>query len=183
MDVKEAILKRRSTRDFLEQEISDDLINELLESAMAAPSACNKRPWEFYVIKNKEIQAKLRKVSRYSDYQSSLIIVVAADTKRSLSKRPNDFWIQDCSAAIENMLLTATSLRIGSCWCGLFPMVTPQKRVQSILELTDNIIPLALIHFGYPKVEVPPRTQYEEKYVHIISENIENKKPTNGPIN
>lgn len=173
MDVKEAILKRRSVREFLDQEISDDIIQELLESAMAAPSACNKRPWEFYIIKNQEIRAKLAKVSRYSDYQSALIIVVAADTKRSLSNRTNDFWIQDCSAAIENMLLTATSLGIGSCWCGLFPMVTPTSRVKSILELAESITPMALIHFGYPKREQTSRTQYQEKRVHVINEIIE----------
>ncbi len=168
MEVFEATLKRRSVRAFLKDPVSDEIIKRLLESAMAAPSACNKRPWEFYVIKNPEKLAELRKVSRYSDYESPLNIVVCADTKRSLANRVNDFWIQDCSSAIENILLTAVSEGLGTCWCGLFPMVTPIKRTRASLELPENIIPLGLIHIGYPKEEVSARTQYEEKRVHII---------------
>ena len=99
---------------------------------------------------------------------SSLIIIVAGDDKRSLGHRVNDFWIQDASAAVENMLLTATDLGIGSCWCGLFPMVTPVKRVRRILNLEEHIIPMAMVHLGYPAEDNPPRTQYDEKRIVIL---------------
>lgn len=170
MDVKEAILKRRSIREFNQNPISDDMIRELLESAMAAPSACNKRPWEFYVVKSKQLQDRLRTVSRYSNMNSSLIIVVAGNERRSLAHRVNDFWIQDCAAAVENMLLTATSLDIASCWCGLFPMVTPVKKVRAILGLEEHIIPLALVHLGFSEVQAIPRTQYEENRIHVYED-------------
>ncbi len=168
MELKDIVLKRRSIRTYNKKEVADEDIQTLLESAMAAPSACNKRPWEFYVIRNKEIQESLRKVSRYTNYESPLIIVVAADDKRSLGHRINDFWIQDCAAAIENMLLTATSLGLSTCWCGLFPMVTPVKRTRKVLNLPENIIPMALIHIGYSDEVAEPRTQYNQKRVHII---------------
>lgn len=135
---------------------------------MAAPSACNKRLWEFYVIKNKDINEQLRYVSRYTDMNSPLKIIVAGNEKRSLAHQINDFWIQDCAAAVENLLLTATELGVGTCWCGIFPLVTPVNRVRKILNLEDNIIPMALIQIGYPDEEFEPRTQYEEKRVHIV---------------
>ncbi|MFA5766195.1 MAG: nitroreductase family protein [Bacilli bacterium] len=168
MEVYNTTLKRRSVRRFKENEINDEMIELLLKSAMAAPSACNMQPWEFFVIKNKEILEQLRKTSRYSDRTAPLIIIVAGNDKRSLNHRENDFWIQDCSAAIENILLAATELGLGTCWCGLFPMVTPVKRVRKILNLEEHIIPLALIHIGYPNEELEPRTQYDKKRVHII---------------
>lgn len=168
MELNEAILKRRSIRKYNNKPVSDDIIDQLLKSAMAAPSACNKRPWEFYVIKDKDIQEQLRHVSRFSNYEAPLIVVVAGNDKRSLNHRINDFWIQDCSAAIENMLLTATSLGLGTCWCGLFPMVTPVKRVRNILELEPHIIPLAMIHIGYPDETQEARTQYDKKRVHYV---------------
>ena len=170
MDVKEAVLKRRSVREFNDEPITDERIRELLESAMAAPSACNKRPSEFYVVNNKSLQEQLRYVSRYSNMNSSLIIIVAGNERRSLAHRINDFWIQDCSAAIENMLLSATSLGIASCWCGLFPLVTPVKKVKAILGLDDHIIPMALIHLGYSDSVADPRTQYDEKRIHLYEE-------------
>ncbi len=167
MSTYETILKRRSIRKFTDESISNELIEILLKSAMAAPSACNKQPWDFYVVKNKELQEKLQKVSRFSDMKSSLIIIVAGNDKRSLNHRINDFWIQDCSAAVENILLTATELCIASCWCGLFPMNSPVKRVRKILGLDDHIIPMALVHLGYSKEEAEPRTQYQENRVHV----------------
>ena len=170
MNVKEAVLKRRSIREFNDQPITDELIRELLESAMAAPSACNKQPWEFYVVKSKSLQEQLHHVSRYSNMNSSLIIIIAGNDRRSLAHRVNDFWIQDCSAAIENMLLSATSLGIASCWCGLFPLTTPVKKVKAILGLEDHIIPMALIHLGYSDAVAAPRTQYDEKRIHLYEE-------------
>lgn len=167
MGTYETILERRSIRSFSDVVIDNDIIDKLLRSAMAAPSACNKRPWEFYVIKNKDLQEQLRHVSRYSDMDSSLIIIVAGNDKRSLNHSVNDFWIQDCSAAVENILLTAVELGIGSCWCGLFPMVTPVKKVRELLKLEEYIIPMALIHLGYPNEKVEARTQYDVKRIHV----------------
>lgn len=161
------MLKRRSVRDFTDAEIDDGIIEQLLKSAMAAPSARNMQPWMFYVVKNKELQEKLRHVSRYSNMNSALMIVVAGDDKRSLGHRINDYWIQDCSAAAENILLAAAALGVGSCWCGLFPQATPVKRVRELLQLDENIIPMALIQLGYPNADVEPRTQYNVKRVRV----------------
>lgn len=168
MELKEALLKRRSCRKFSSQNVSDSSIKELMVAAMSGPSACNKKPWVFYVVKDEEKKAKLRKAGRSFDFNSPLHIVVCGDTSKAVTNKVEDFWIQDCSSAIENILLMATSLRMGTCWCGIFPIEERVKTVSEILNLKDGIIPLGLIHVGYPDCELEERTQYEEENIHIV---------------
>ena len=80
-----------------------------------------------------------------------------------------DFWIQDCSAATENILLRATDLGLGSLWCGIYPQKNPVKIIQQILGLNERMIPLNIIYIGYKDEENEPRDQYDEKYVHFIN--------------
>lgn len=164
----DTIFKRRSIRKFTDEKIKDEDIKTLLQCAMAAPSARNMKPWDFYVIKNKEIQAKLKNVSKNFDFNSSLIIIVCGNTSKSITKNDNDFWIQDCSAAIENMMLAGTSLNIGSVWCGIYPVAERVNEIKKILQMNDEIIPLGMIHFGYKAEEKEARTQYDESCVHYV---------------
>ena len=167
MEVRECILKRRSIRKFKNEMVSNEIIKDLLECAMAAPSACNKQPWEFYVIKNSELLDDVKKIGRYTNFNSPCVIVVCGNRERTFSKRENDFFIQDCSAAIENILLRATSLGLGTVWCGIMPMEVTYKKAIETLNLPDNIEPLGMIHVGYPDEEKEERTQYKEDYVHM----------------
>lgn len=168
MDLLEGIFKRRSIRKYADTPVSDEEIHTLLEAAMHAPSACNKRPWEFYVVKNQETREKLRSIHRYANIVSPLVIVVVANTKRSLSSRLNDFYIQDCSAAIENILLASMQLNLGTCWNGIYPTIAPTKRVREILNLEDTMVPIGLIHIGHPLEEPICRGKYDKKRVHEI---------------
>lgn len=166
MSTFETILRRRSIRKFTEEEISQEMVNKLLEAGMAGPSACNKQPWEFYVIRNKELQARMKKAARFTKMDSSLMIMVAGNRQNFLPKPIESFWMQDCGAAVENILLTATELGLGSCWCGLYPMKDSVKNVREILDLDESVIPMALIHLGHTDEEAAPRTQYDENRVH-----------------
>lgn len=168
MNVNEALLARRSIRKYQNIEVNDEQITELLKSAMAAPSACNKTPWEFYVIKNKEIQEQIKISYKNYNFNSPLLIVVGANLDLTISKDNNDFWIQDCSAAIENILVEAVELGLGTCWCGIYPRIDRVEKIKNILNLTDNIVPLGLIHVGYPDEEKESRTQYVDTKVHYI---------------
>ena len=168
MDIREAIYKRRSVRKFQDTQVDDNIIKSLLEDAMAAPSACNKQPWEFYVIKDKEKQDQIKKKIMFCNYNSPLIIVVCGNKKKTLTNDENDYWIQDASAAIQNILLSSLSFGLGTCWCGLHPIKRRSERVQKILELPDYIIPLGAIHIGYSLKEIDGRTQYDESKVHYI---------------
>lgn len=168
VETKECIYKRRSIRKFKKDKIPHEIITELLKCAMAGPSACNKRPWEFYVIKNEIVLETLKKASKFTSYDAPLAIVVCGNQNLSLSKQENDFWIQDCSAAIENILLAATSFDLGSVWCGLYPLKVSVKRVKEILNIPEHVVPLGIVYIGYPIESLPERSQYEEEKIHII---------------
>ena len=168
MEVKDALLKRRSIRKYLDKEVSDEIIEELLHAAMSGPSACNRRPWIFYVIKDQDKLNELRKASRFSNMNAPLAIVVVGDLSRSLPLQLKDIWIQDCSAATENILLRATDLGLGSLWCGIYPQKRPVERVKKILGITNSDIPLNIIYIGYGDEEKESRDQYEKNRVKVI---------------
>ena len=168
MEVKDALLKRRSIRKYLDKEVSDEIIEELLHAAMSGPSACNRRPWIFYVIKDQDKLNELRKASRFSNMNAPLAIVVVGDLSRSLPLQLKDFWIQDCSAATENILLRATDLGLGSLWCGIYPQKRPVEIVKKILGITNSDIPLNIIYIGYGDEEKESRDQYEKNRVKVI---------------
>ena len=167
-EVYQNMLNRRSIRKFKSTIVKDEDIEILLKAAMAAPSACNKQPWEFYVVKNEEKLNLVKKSGRYTNMNASCAIIVCGNTDRCLSKKDNDFFIQDCSSAITHILLCAESLGLGSLWCGAYPMNSVVEKIKDALNLSDNIIPLGIVYIGYKDEEKESRTQFKEEYVHII---------------
>jgi len=168
MEVKDALLTRRSVRKFTEQEISAEIIDELLHAAMSGPSACNCRPWEFYVVTNPEKLEALLTASHYSKIKSPLAIVVCGNLSKALPLQLASFWIQDCSAATENILLRATDLGLGAVWCGIHPQKRAEEKVSRILDLPAKQVPLNIIHIGYPAETPEERDQYDSKKIHYI---------------
>lgn len=168
MELKDAMFKRRSIRHFDSKEVKEEDIDTLLHYAMAGPSACNRRPWEFYVVTKKEALEKLRQSTRYSNINAPLAIVVCGNMKKALPMQMQDFWIQDCSAAMENILLGATSLHLGACWVGVLPQKRPIERVRTILSIEDDIIPLGIAFIGYPLETPEARDQFDITKVHVI---------------
>ena len=168
MELNEVLLKRRSIRKFTEEAVSEEDINEILHAAMSGPSACNRTPWEFFVVTNPETLEKLRKAARYSKIKSPLAIVVCGNLSKALPLQLSPFWIQDCSAATENILLRVTDLGLGAVWCGVHPMKTAEKNVREALSLPEKLIPLNIIHIGHPAENPEPRDQYNEKKVHFV---------------
>ena len=168
MELKEVLLKRRSVRKFTDAPVTDEYIDELLHAAMSGPSACNRTPWEFYVVKNGEKLGKVKKASLFSRFNSPLVIVVCGDLSRALPLKLAEYWIQDCSAAIENILLRATDLGLGAVWCGVYPKAPAQEKVTKLLELDEKKIPLGILFIGHPAETPAPRDQYEADRVHFI---------------
>ena len=168
MEVKEALLKRRSIRKFKDDKISDEIIEELLIAAMSGPSACNKRPWEFYVVTNGEKLKEVRKASLFSRFKAPLAIIVCGNLSKALPMQLSTYWIQDASAATENILLRVTDLGLGACWCGAHPQKRVEDNLRKCLSIPEKQIPLSIIFIGYPDEEQPPRTQYDESKIHYI---------------
>ena len=165
MDCTQAIRARRSIRKFKPgQTIPRSDVETMLEAAMMAPSACNCRPWEFFVVSNPETKAKLRASHPYAGMleNASLAIVVCGRPEDQEEDCPG-YWPLDCGAAIENLLVQAAALGYGTCWCGCWPSMDRVEAIQGILGTQS--IPAALISVGVPDEEPLARGYYQEKKV------------------
>ena len=168
MELKEVLLARRSIRKFTGENVCDEMIEELLHAAMSGPSACNRRPWKFYVVTNEEKLRELREATLFTKMDAPLAIIVCGDLTRALPLSAADYWIQDSSAATENILLRAADLGLGAVWCGICPQRKPMQKVAGILKLDENTRPLNIIFIGHPAETQEARDQYEEDRVFRI---------------
>ena len=168
MELKEVLLKRRSVRKFTEELVSKEHIDELMHAAMSGPSACNKKPWEFYVVTNEKVLNDLKSASRFTKISAKLAIVVCGNLKKALPLKFSQYWIQDCSAATENILLRATDLGLGAVWCGAHPQEGAEEKIRELLGIDKREIPLNIIFIGHPAEEPEARDQYDETRVHFI---------------
>lgn len=168
MELKEALLNRRSIRKFTSEPVSEEAIDELMHAAMSGPSACNKQPWEFYVITGRERLDELKKASKFMGFDSPLAIVVCGNLRRALPLKFSEYWIQDCSAATENILLRATDMGLGAVWCGAHPQKHAVENIRKCLDIPESQIPLNVIFIGHPAQECEPRDQYDEGRVHRL---------------
>jgi nitroreductase len=160
-----AIFNRRSIRKYIRQEISEETLAKLLRAGMAAPSAANEQPWHFVVIKDRNILYDIPKFHPYSQMlkEADCAIVVCGDTVLETCK---GFWVQDCSAATENILIEATELGIGSVWLGVYPDKDRVKPVQTLLGLPETVIPLSIIALGYPTDNKAPVDRFNQARIH-----------------
>ena len=159
------IFTRRSCRKFTDEAVTREEIEQLLRAAMAAPSAANARDWAFVVTDNKEIFQQIQQVHNYATplNTSPVAILVCGNLQRQ--KVEGDWWIQDCSAAVQNILLEATGMGLGSVWLGVYPNETRWKPISQMFGLPDHLIPLALIAVGHPDETKDPVDRYEPEQV------------------
>jgi nitroreductase len=165
MDAIECIKTRRSIRKFKEKPVSDKLIKQILEAGMFAPSAGNMQPWHFVVITDQAIKEEIPKFSPNAHMAKTApaAIMVCAETKQE--KFPG-YWVMDCSAAVENMLLACHALKLGAVWTGIFPREERVANFKKHFSLPDHIIPLCLIIVGYPDQKIPKEDRWKEEKIH-----------------
>ena len=161
------IFNRRSIRKFTAKAVSKKNITELLEAAMAAPSACAKDPWRFVVTQKPETLARLANVLTNGNMlnAASLGITVCADLEAAHDQQLS-YALQDCSAATENLLLAVHALGLGACWLGIHPREDKIREVKAILGLPIQVLPVACLAIGYPGEEKESRTRFNPEYVH-----------------
>jgi nitroreductase len=165
-DILDTIFSRRSIRVYDSKKLDKKTIIKLLEAAMAAPSASNSRPWEFVVVTDEEKINFFRSKMKYGNYNASAIIIVCGNTAIAQNDSAQRFWVQDCSAATENLLVAAAGLGLGTCWVASYPKEDVMKIVRETLGIPEGVFPLNLLYVGYPAEEKAARTQYDEKRVH-----------------
>jgi nitroreductase len=149
------IYTRRSIRSYTDEKISDEDVNALIKAGLYAPSHINKMPWEFIVVDDKKILEKIANATLYAKMtkDAPLAILVCGNMDRTILGEGKDIWIQDCSAASENILLAAHSLGLGAVWTAVYPTHDRIRNVSKAVGVPENVIPLSLIVIGKPKAE------------------------------
>jgi len=169
MDDLNLIFNRKSTRHYQKGKgIGKDKLKLLVQAGMSAPSAVNIQPWEFIVVTDQGLLEVLaeRLPNAAMLREAAAAIVVCGDPERDERGIAGKFWVQDCSAATENILLAAEALGLGAVWTGLYPNMERIHEIRPLLSLPEKIIPLNIIPLGYPAEKVLPKDKWEESRLH-----------------
>lgn len=165
--VIDAIMTRSSVRKYTEQKIESDKIDKMLKAGMAAPSAANRQPWELIVVNDKAILDQIPPIIAGAHMASSapMAIVVAGSPK--VGAQP-EYWVQDCSAVTENILLAAHAMGLGAVWCGAYPNNAKDRvgELRKLFNLPDDITVLSIIVVGYPAGEPVIKDKWKPEKVH-----------------
>jgi nitroreductase len=159
------IFERTSVRQFLDKEVTHEQAVQLMKAAMQAPSACNQQPWEFYLVKNKEILKQLSQCSPYAKMAADAPFAIVPCFRTEGMTAPAYVKI-DMSNACENILLEAVSLKLGAVWLGICPDSQRVKAVGKVLNLPESLKAFAIILVGYPKEEPHAKNRYDESRIH-----------------
>lgn len=164
----ENILSRRSVRSYTARAVEDTVIEKLLRAGMAAPSARDARPWDFIVVTEQDLKEKIATASPNAAMaaKAPLAIVVCGNMDKTLDGVSAQYWIQDCSAATENILLAAHALGLGAVWCGFYPSQERQDALRGIFEIPANLVPLNVISIGYPEGLPTPKDKWDPSIIH-----------------
>ncbi len=157
------ILARRSIRKYTGETVGEEDLKRLLEAGMAAPSSNNKQPWQFVVVRDRGTLQRLAEVHPHGKMLAHAPAAIAVCGDRELSPIS---WVQDCSAATENILIAASSIGLGAVWLGCHPREERVNPIKAILGIPDSPGLLSLIAIGHPAEEKSPRTQYDELRIH-----------------
>ncbi|MDE7427059.1 MAG: nitroreductase family protein [Muribaculaceae bacterium] len=162
------IITRTSVRRFTEQALQPWQIDAILHAAMSAPTGVNRQPWEFIIVRDKSLLVALAEGLPYAKMtaRAPVAIVVCGNSKRFLEDEDSTLWIQDLSAASENILLASHALGLGGVWTCLYPHSDRIKVVKNILDIPDDIIPFNLIPVGYPLADHAPMDKWQPGKVH-----------------
>ena len=166
MDTLKAILTRRSVREYTPQAVPEGLVQELHAAAMQAPSTGNQQPWHFVLVTERMQLNALAGVLPYGQMLKAAPLGIAVCADLELEKYPG-FWVQDCSAATQNLLLAAHARGLGAVWLGVYPIEERVAGLKDILGLPEQVVPLCVVALGYPAAKPePPAARYDESRLH-----------------
>lgn len=165
--VLDNIATRTSIRDYEARPVEKEKVEKMLRAAMAAPTAMNKQPWHFVVVDQRSMLDSLAAANPNAKMllKAPLAIVVCGDMDKVIEGGGRDFWIQDASAATENLLLAAHAMGLGAVWTGAYPSEERSKAISATLSLPDNLVPLNMIVIGYPAEHPQPKDKFKEENI------------------
>jgi nitroreductase len=156
------IFRRRSIRKYTSEPISKADLTALLEAGMAAPSASNKKPWHFVTVTDNQALKALADAHRYGKMLPGAGLAIAVCGDPSIS----NWWVQDCSAATENILIAASGLGLGAVWLGIYGVPEREQALREILGIPKDVGVLSLLSIGHPAEHRDARTQYDPARIH-----------------
>ncbi|MBQ8096504.1 MAG: nitroreductase family protein [Prevotella sp.] len=163
----ENIMTRTSIRKFKQQAVEAEKVEAMLRAAMAAPTAVNKQPWHFVVVTDKQVLSELAGQGGRGNMlrNAPLAIVVCGDMSKAMQGKGQEYWIQDTSAATENLLLAAHALGLGAVWTGAYPMDDRYTHIQKVLGMPETVVPLNICIIGYPDEQPTPKDKWKPENV------------------
>lgn len=165
METIEAILTRRSVRQYTSQQVTDEQISAIIQAAMYAPSAVNKQPWHFIVFRSRETIQKIVEIHPSSSMllNCSAAILVCWDDRL---QHDEGYGPVDCSAATQNILLAAHAMGLGSVWVGIYPRVPRMDAIREIFNLPENLHGFSIVSLGYPAETKGHPDRYKKERIH-----------------
>lgn len=165
MDTLEAIMTRRSVRHFTTRPVTEAELEPLLRAAMAAPSASNEQSWRFVIVRDRERIERLSRATPFARAAASaqLVVVVCADRPKL---RYPWFWVIDCAAAIQNLLLATHATGLGAVWIGVHPIAPFRSAVRKVIEAPVTVVPHSMIAVGHPADALPAVDRFKPEFIH-----------------
>ncbi len=166
MDALEALVTRRSVRSYAARDVGPESVETLLRAAMNAPSAGDQQPWDFLVVRAKKTLEQIAAIHPHAGMLpgAALGIVVTGDPGR---EKHRGYWVQDCAAAVENMLIAAHAMGLGAVWLGLYPREDRVDRIRRLLEMPERVVPFAVVSVGYPAEIKGAQDRFDAGKVHL----------------
>lgn len=162
------IHQRKSVRHFTDKEVTKEQLEAIVRAGMAAPTAINTQPWQFLVVTDKELKAKYAEGNRQAEMinKCQALVIICGDMNIG-SERSQAFWVQDVSAATENLLLAVESLGLGAVWTGVYPIEERVKEVKEKFALPEKVIPLCVVLVGHPEGDLDqPKDKWKPERLH-----------------
>lgn len=161
----EAIFRRRSVRQFTGDPVSREDIELILRAGMQAPSAGNQQPWHFIVIDDQELLKGIAAVHPYASMlpKADCGILILGDLSREVHA---GYWVQDCAACAENMLLAVTERNLGGVWLGVYPVEDRVTNIRKLFGLAESLVPFAVVAIGHPASHPERADRYDASRVH-----------------
>lgn len=161
----ENILTRTSVRSYSSGNVTDKELETVIRAAMSAPSAMNKQPWHFFVIRGAKLREAIAEMLEYGKQSlrnASAAIIIAGDKSRFFEDpEAVDYWVEDCSAAAENLLLAAHAIGLGAVWCGVYPIPSRIDQMRKATGIGDGYVPMCIIPLGHTEGDHEPKDKWD----------------------